>query len=279
MDISAIMEETGAQIENQTSAIQDVHANCANINSAVEDLVDQAQQASEQSEGIIKKVNLLVPEIISTKEKAVLVTESSKTELEKAIHQAEVIHQIVDVSQAIKKISEQTNLLSLNASIEAARAGEAGKGFAVVAEEIRNLSEITDKEINKIDKLIEQITTSVNVLSVKSTDIIRFINDMVLPDYAKLENLANGYSKDATYYSNVSESIGATAEELSKNVQGITAVINRITESQIELNKGSESVNDSLQIITYSSEEVAKETGTIVTSAEALNQTVSKFHF
>ena len=73
----------------------------------------------------------------------------------------------MEVSQTISAIAGQTNLLALNASIEAARAGEVGRGFAVVAEEIKQLSNTTGNEIDKVNELVARITDSVKKPSVQ----------------------------------------------------------------------------------------------------------------
>lgn len=73
--------------------------------------------------------------------------------------EVEKSHKVLDI---IQNISNQTNLLSLNAAIEAARAGEAGKGFSVVAEEIRSLASKTSHNTDEIRKMIDQIVKSVN---------------------------------------------------------------------------------------------------------------------
>ncbi|WP_294401574.1 methyl-accepting chemotaxis protein [uncultured Clostridium sp.] len=70
--------------------------------------------------------------------------------------------QVDDIMKLIREISEQTNLLALNASIEAARAGEYGKGFAVVADEIRQLAEGTNKSLNDVSTIINQLKQNIN---------------------------------------------------------------------------------------------------------------------
>ncbi|MDT8719550.1 chemotaxis protein [Clostridium sp. 19966] len=78
------------------------------------------------------------------------------------------LEEIYSISKFIKEISDETNILGLNASIEAARAGEAGRGFSIVAKEIRRLSQQTKGTVPKIREITENIKSAVEETSQKS---------------------------------------------------------------------------------------------------------------
>lgn len=73
--------------------------------------------------------------------------------------------QVADLSQVVKGIAKQVNLLSLNASIEAARAAEHGRGFAVVATEVRRLADGTGRQAQQIEAVIKQVTDQLSQAS------------------------------------------------------------------------------------------------------------------
>lgn len=107
---------------------------------SLKDLADNVREISEEANEIANEHE---------------VTTRSADEAEKSIEMSR------SITELIKDISRQTNLLGLNASIEAARAGEQGKGFSVVAFEVQKLSANTQEAIEQIESILEDIKTSV----------------------------------------------------------------------------------------------------------------------
>ncbi len=272
------METASENTNEQSGNIDNIFTMSAEVSDAVESLANDTQKMAEKAGEIIEHIDRTLPEIIENRNKAVSIAEDSSRKLAKAIEDTRVIEQISDISNSINEIADQTNLLALNASIEAARAGDAGRGFAVVANEIKNLSQTTSNEIEKINSIIEKVMDSVKRLSDESTKVITFLSEEVMRDYGTLATLAESYQSDAEFYANESSTIGAGAEELAASMTNINGSLERLNESQKNLNSAIQSVNVSIQDITANSEKTAEEVTLISEKAENLQKTVGTFH-
>ena len=275
--ITAAMQQTGANIENQTTNIGIIGNTCNEVSGAVSSLAGDAQDMAQKAKETQKKVDQMVPEMIENKNHAVRMAAQSRERLENAIEEAKVIGEIKAVSDAIRSIAGQTNLLALNASIEAARAGEAGRGFAVVATEIGQLSNSTNDEIEKVNELTARVMTSVEQLSKESMNVLDFIGTTVMKDYEGLERLADSYREDTEYYNRVSQEIGSSTEEISASIEEITGTLADIGQSQEELNSAVQEVNCNLQEISSAGESVANEASEVMESISELKGTVDTF--
>lgn len=186
-EIGMNVEQQTAGIEEVTTSLEEMTRNIKNISNNISRQASAVEESASTIEEMGRNIENITRVSAQTKEISVnlnRVAQEGGDAVRESIHSiqdvAEYSNQILKLLKLITDISKQTNLLAMNASIEAAHAGEAGKGFAIVAEEIRRLSETTNKNAKDIqdvvNTILEKIATSV-VLSDKAGEGLTSIMD------------------------------------------------------------------------------------------------------
>ena len=137
------LEQAATAVTEMTTAVEEVARNAVSTSQAASASNDLAEQSRRQVSDNIDGTQAMAREVAISGER-----------LQQLAGQ---IREIGSVLEVIRSVSEQTNLLALNAAIEAARAGEAGRGFAVVADEVRTLAYRTQQSTQEIEQMMNSV--------------------------------------------------------------------------------------------------------------------------
>lgn len=248
---------------NQGIGRQSEHARkCVALTDVLSDDIQQVSRVVEQVEGLVDQTDGMINQGIDIVQvlgdrarETTEVTAQVSESIAALKRESEIINTFVET---ISSISEQTNLLSLNASIEAARAGESGRGFAVVAEEIRKLADDSAKAAAQIQNNVANIDVY-TIGSVKNADQAR---NMVALQTQAVEDVIQVF--------------GTMREQMSALVQGLRDIVKNTDKADAERSDTVQAVKDISNIIeeTAGSAEVVRAVADkLLTNVAHLNKT------
>ena len=276
-DNSRISEELTSSMEDTTEASNTVTGNVQEINKNAVEAASRINDGTKLTDDIKKKADDICEHTVAATKETLQVYDDIKKTSNEAIIQARQVKRINELANAIQDISDQTTLLSLNASIEAARAGEEGRGFAVVAREISALADQSTQSSAEIVTIVEQVNSSVELLTECLQGALNFLESKVIKDYDDFKN-------SSTEYSSVTRNIRDFMSQADDEVSMLKNTIEEITESMDSINRninecysGISDISDKSANVVGLASETFHRTENCKDSAERLKNITSRF--
>ena len=222
--ISDILQTYSEQITNRTGvfekekiALDNLSETGNRINKNIANIIENYSENTRSVDTISESFSDVGQKVIEIETAATVFNETLKL----LSDQMEII---TEYTHTIKEISQQTNLLSINASIEAARAGTAGNGFRIIAGEVKKLSETTESTAQEIAKIVKTFTDHINGLETKQSaynQILKNLITMTNDSKNKLTELRNNEEVN----SKETEHILALLKENTLNIENAVEAI------------------------------------------------------
>lgn len=242
-----------ASVNKQYASVDSVATAMEEMSATATEIANYGVQASDQSDRDTTRImqsNDRVQEAI-----AMMTTLSQHTQgaAESVISLNEKATAINDVITTINAISEQTNLLALNAAIEAARAGEQGRGFAVVADEVRTLASRTQKATIEIQGMIDQLQSETQGISLKTNQTLEQA-EQSSQVIGEIGTDVSEIADSAKSLMDMSAQIATAAEEQTAVVNEIASELNDIRDQSSQLLNASQESVGNIQQLTETSQ-------------------------
>lgn len=276
-DVSATMEEMSAAMEETNASLSQVNDAIIQIYEAIESISGQANQGRDSSQVIMENAMQIRKKAVLDQKEAALQAQQMVASVNEKIAKSKAVEEISTLTDNIISITEQTNLLSLNASIEAARAGEAGKGFAVVAGEIGKLATDSAAAAAEIQKVSEDVIDAVNQLAAESQVMLKFMDETAMGGFEKLLETSQNYQSDVENMNHLMQNFASQSDQLKVNMDDIKEAVGAVTIAVEETAKGVTNVTEMVVDLTSNVQDIGEEADSNMGIASQLSEEVNKF--
>lgn len=228
-EVASSVETVSTHIQSSASISEEALASIQEISGQASMIFAEANEANTTGEMVLKAASVGEISVNDAVSAIMTVQGSSKDVLNVMSQLKNSSKEIEKIIGLITSITEQTSLLSLNASIEAARAGEAGKGFAVVANEVKKLSEESKHSAQQIQLIVDEIQQKMQA----TDEIIKEEQTYILASSEKVMKTSEEFHNILTYIESISDKIGtmtAASQQQSSITNEMTAAITELSE-------------------------------------------------
>lgn len=276
-DVSSVMEEMSASMEESSASLEQVNESIRQIFESIERIYQEAENGSVSSEEIMKNASEVYRRAVEEKQDAVQQVVEMAASVQQKIEKSKDVEKVRELTDNIISITEETNLLSLNASIEAARAGEAGKGFAVVADEIGKLATNSAASAEEIQRVTDEVIQTVDELAAEAEKMIAFMNETAIGGYEKLLETSESYRSNVESMSEMMQRFAMESKQLKTNMNDIKMALTDVKTAVGESTLGITSVAETVAGLAGNVKDIGKEAGFNLEIVDRLNQEVGKF--
>lgn len=276
-DVSATMEEMSAAMEETSASLNQINDSIIEVYRNIELISEEAGSGKNSSEEIMEKVREIHEKAAQEQRDARIQAKEMAVAVNDKIEKSKAVEEISDLTENIINITEQTNLLSLNASIEAARAGEAGKGFAVVADEIGKLAANSAEIAEQIQGVSKMVIEAVNELAAKAELMISFMDETAMGGYEKLLDTSGSYQSDVEMMNSMMQSFANESDHVRNSVDQIKEAIAAVSIAVEESAQGVTNVTEVSVDLTVGVGDIEKEANSNKDIANQLDAEVNKF--